>query len=81
MTSEFILGDVLNNLQYFQPTKVYIDDKLIWDDHKAIDEGWISYDVALNKYAKDLWTCSVRRVDIKVIDFHHSILEIFTTRG
>ena len=81
MTSEFILGDILNNLQYFQPTTIYIDHKLIWDDHKSIDEGWISYDAALNKYAKDLWVVSVRRVDIKVIDFHHSILEIFTTRG
>ena len=81
MTSEFILGDVLNNLQYFQPTTIYIDDKLIWDDHKSIDEDWISYDAALNKYAKDLRVVSVRRVDIKVIDFHHSILEIFTTRG
>jgi hypothetical protein len=81
MKSEFILGDVLNKLQYFQPTKIYIDDKLIWDDDKDINDGWISYDVALSKYAKDLWISSVRRVDIKVIDFHHSIVDIFTTRG
>jgi hypothetical protein len=27
MKSEFILGDVLNKLQYSQPTKIYIDFK------------------------------------------------------
>ena len=80
MKSEFILGDVLNQLQYFQPIAIYIDDKLIWNDNKSIDEGWISYDSALEKYKK-LWSATVCRVDIKVVEFHHSILEIYTTRG
>ena len=78
MKSEFVLCDVLARLQYFNPTAIYIDDKLIWDDNKSVDEGWIPYDRALRKYGD---TCSrtVRHIDIKVVDFHHSILEIYTT--
>ena len=76
--SEFVLGDVLNRLQYFQPTALYIDDKLVWDDNKLIDEDWIPYDHALRNYG-DIWSKTVRHVDIKVVDFHHSIIEIYTT--
>ena len=78
MKSEFVLCDVLNKLQYFQPTAIYIDDKLIWDDNKSVDEGWIPYDRALRKYG-DTYSKTVRHIDIKVVDFHHSIIEIFTT--
>lgn len=78
MKSEFVLGDVLNRLQYFQPTVLYIDNKLVWDDNKALDKDWISYDQALRKYG-DIWSKTVRHVDIKVIDFHHSLIEIYTT--
>lgn len=78
MKSEFVLGDVLNRLQYFQPTVLYIDDKLVWDDNKALDKDWISYDQALRKYG-DIWSKTVRHADIKIIDFHHSLIEIYTT--
>lgn len=80
MKSEFVLGDVLNKLQVFNPVTIYIDDKLVWDDNKAIDEGWISYEEALEKYGK-IWNKTVRRVDIKVTEFHHSLIEIFTVEG
>lgn len=78
MKSEFVLCDVLARLQYFNPTAIYIDDKLIWDDNKPVDEGWIPYDRALKKYG-DTRSKTVRHIDIKVVDFHHSILEIYTT--
>ena len=78
MKSEFVLCDVLARLQYFNPTAIYIDDKLIWDDNKSVDEGWIPYDRALRKYG-DTENKTVRHIDIKVVDFHHSILEIYTT--
>lgn len=78
MKSEFVLGDVLARLQYFNPTAIYIDDRLIWDDNKSVDEGWIPYDHALRKYG-DIDGKTVRHIDIKVVDFHHSIIEIYTT--
>ena len=77
MESEFILGDVLENLRYFQPIVIYINGKLLWDDNKSV-EDWISYEEALNQYSGGLQK-PVRRVDVKVVDFHHSIIEIFTT--
>ena len=54
MKSDFLLGDVLINVQEFNPITIYIDDKLVWDDKKSIDEGWISYEKALEKYG-DIW--------------------------
>ena len=80
MKSEFILGDVLSKIQTFNPIIIYIDDKLVWDDCRSIEEGWISYDKALEKYG-DVWHKTVRRVDIKVTEFHHSLVEIFTVEG
>jgi hypothetical protein len=78
MKSEFVLCGVLARLQYFNPTAIYIDDKLIWDDNKSVAEGWIPYDYALRKYG-DTCAKTVRHIDIKVVDFHHTILEIYTT--
>lgn len=80
MKSEFLLGDVLIDVQEFNPITIYIDDKLVWDDKKSIEEGWISYEKALENYG-DIWNKTVRRVDIKVVEFHHSLVEIYTTRG
>lgn len=80
MKSDFLLGDVLIDVQEFNPIVVYIDDKLVWDDKKSIDDGWISYEKALENYG-DIWHKTVRRVDIKVTEFHHSIVEIFTVEG
>jgi hypothetical protein len=77
--SEFILGDVLNKLQYFQPIEIYIDDKLIWDDNRFVGQDWIPYDQAIKEYG-DIWSTTVRRVDIKVVHFHYSVIEIFTTK-
>ena len=37
MKSDFLLGDVLINVQEFNPIVIYIDDKLVWDDKKSID--------------------------------------------
>ena len=80
MKSDFLLGDVLIDIQEFNPITIYIDDKLVWDDKKSIEEGWISYEKALENYG-DIWHKTVRRVDIKVTEFHHSIVEIFTVEG
>ena len=80
MKSEFILGDVLSKVQTFNPIIIYIDDKLVWDDCRSIEEGWISYDRAIEQYG-DIWQKTVRRVDIKVTEFHHSLVEIFTVEG
>jgi hypothetical protein len=80
MKSEFILGDVFEKLQTFNPIVIYVDDKLIWDDRKSKEEGWIPYDLAIEKLT-DRWYKTVRRVDIKVIEFHHTLLEIFTTEA
>lgn len=80
MKSEFILGDVLSKVQSFSPIIIYIDDKLVWDDCRSIEEGWISYDRAIEQYG-DIWQKTVRRVDIKVTEFHHSLVEIFTVEG
>lgn len=80
MKSEFILGDVFEKLQIFNPIVIYVDDKLIWDDCKSKEEGWIPYDLAIEKLT-DRWYKTVRRVDIKVIEFHHTLLEIFTTEA
>lgn len=80
MKSDFLLGDVLIDVQEFNPIVIYIDDKLVWDDKKSIDDGWISYEKALENYG-DIWHKTVRRVDIKVTEFHHSIVEIFTVEG
>jgi hypothetical protein len=80
MKSEFILGDVLEKLQIFNPIVIYIDDKLIWDDCKSKEEGWIPYDLAIEKLT-DRWSKTVRRVDIKVTEFHHTLIEIFTTEA
>ena len=80
MKSEFILGDVLSKIQGFSPIIIYIDDKLVWDDCRSIEEGWISYDRAIEQYG-DIWQKTVRRVDIKVTEFHHSLVEIFTVEG
>ena len=77
MKSEFILGDVFEKLQTFNPIVIYVDDKLIWDDCKSKEEGWIPYDLAIEKLT-DRWYKTVRRVDIKVTEFHHTLIEIFT---
>ena len=77
MKSEFILGDVFEKLQTFNPIVIYVDDKLIWDDRKSKEEGWIPYDLAIEKLT-DRWYKTVRRVDIKVTEFHHTLIEIFT---
>ena len=78
MKSEFVLGDVLEELQYFNPIAIYIDEKLIWDDNKTLEEGWVPYSIALDEYG-EIWYKDVRRVDVKVVECHHSILEIYTT--
>ncbi len=80
MKSEFLLGDVLINVQEFNPITIYIDDQLVWDDKKSIDEDWISYEKALENYG-NIWSKTVRRIDIKVVEFHHSLVEIYTTRS
>ena len=80
MKSEFILGDVLEKLQTFNPIVIYVDDKLVWDDCKSKEEGWVSYDIAIEKLT-DRWYKTVRRVDIKVTEFHHTLIEIFTTEA
>lgn len=80
MQSEFLLGAVLSKVQAFNPIIIYIDDKLVWDDCRSLEEGWISYDRAIEQYG-DIWQKTVRRVDIKVIEFHHSLVEIFTVEG
>jgi hypothetical protein len=80
MKSEFILGDVLEKLQIFNPIVIYVDDKLVWDDCKSKEEGWIPYDIAIEKLT-DRWYKTVRRVDIKVTEFHHTLIEIFTTEA
>lgn len=80
MKSEFILGDVFDKLQTFNPIVIYVDDKLIWDDCKSKEEGWIPYDLAIEKLT-DRWYKTVRRVDIKVTEFHHTLIEIFTTEA
>ena len=80
MKSDFLLGDVIIDVQEFNPIVIYIDDKLVWDDKKSIDDGWISYEKALENYG-DIWHKTVRRVDIKVTEFHHSVVEIFTVEG
>lgn len=80
MKSDFLLGNVLINIQKFNPITIYIDEKLVWDDHKSMEEGWISYEKALEKYG-DIWNKTVRRVDIKIVEFHHSLVEIYTTRS
>lgn len=79
MKSEFILGDVLEKLTVFNPIVIYVDDKLIWDDCRTIEEGWISYDTAIEKLVDGRKT--VRRVDIKVTEFHHTLIEIFTVEA
>lgn len=80
MKSEFILGDVFEKLQTFNPIVIYVDDKLIWDDCKSKEEGWIPYDLAIEQLT-DRWYKTVRRVDIKVTEFHHTLIEIFTTEA
>lgn len=80
MKSKFILGDVLEKLQTFNPIVIYIDEKLVWDDCKSKEEGWIHYDLAIEKLT-DRWYKTVRRVDIKVTEFHHTLIEIFTTEA
>lgn len=80
MRSEFILGDVLGKLQVFNPIVIYVNNKLIWDDRRPKEEGWIPYDLAIEGLI-DCWHKTVRRVDIKVIEFHHTLLEIFTTEA
>ena len=80
MKSEFILGDVLEKLQIFNPIVIYVDDKLVWDDCKSKEEGWIPYDIAIEKLTIR-WYKTVRRVDIKVTEFHHTLIEIFTTEA
>lgn len=80
MKSEFILGDVLEKLQMFNPIVIYVDDKLVWDDCKSKEEGWIPYDLAIEKLT-NRWYKTVRRVDIKVTEFHHTLIEIFTTEA
>ena len=80
MKSEFILVDVLEKLQTFNPIVIYVDDKLVWDDCKSKDEGWIPYDIAIEKLT-NRWYKTVRRVDIKVTEFHHTLIEIFTTEA
>jgi hypothetical protein len=80
MKSEFILGDVLEKLQIFNPIVIYVDDKLVWDDCKSKEEGWIPYDIAIEKLT-DRWYKTVRRVDIKVTEFHHTLIEIFTAEA
>ena len=80
MKSEFILGDVLEKLQIFNPIVIYVDDKLVWDDCKSKEEGWIPYDIAIEKLT-NRWYKTVRRVDIKVTEFHHTLIEIFTTEA
>lgn len=80
MKSDFILGDVFEKLQTFNPIVIYVDDKLIWDDCKSKEEGWIPYSLAIEKLT-DRWYKTVRRVDIKVTEFHHTLIEIFTTEA
>ena len=80
MKNEFVLGDVLEKLRVFNPIVIYVDGELIWDDCKSKEDGWIPYDLAIEKLT-DRWHKTVRRVDIKVIELHHTLLEIFTTKA
>ena len=55
------------------------------NEQKAINDymkegGWIPYDIAIEKLT-DRWYKTVRRVDIKVTEFHHTLIEIFTTEA
>ena len=77
MKSNFILADVLQKLQVFNPIVIYIDDKLIWDDRKSHEDGWIPYNSAIENYG-ETWSKTVRHIDIKMIECHHTMLEIFT---
>lgn len=81
--SEITVIDAWQKCHMFLPIKLYWNDKLVWDDDVNA-EDWVRPEVAIERYKETLPGFAYRRVyDIKieVVDFHHSIVRMYSRDG
>lgn len=69
------LEEALNNILLWRPIKVYLDNKIIFDDDLELGNGWIPYDMAI----RDLnLSILISKVEIEITQFHHSIVKLYS---
>lgn len=69
------LEEALNNILLWRPIKIYLDNKIIFDDDLELGNGWIPYDMAI----RDLnLNTLIAKVEIEITQFHHSIINIYS---
>lgn len=81
INSEIRLKDVLcgsSIIDEFCCCKLLINNKVIWSDFCDLDE-YVGFEHALHMYLSgntDLENYVVTKINIKIVDFHHSIINI-----
>jgi hypothetical protein len=82
MNSEITLQEALFDsgiIDKFGCCKIFINDKVLWDDDIALweyirlEEAWEKYKATRLNYED----YKVIKIDIKIVDFHHSIIRVY----
>ena len=79
--SEITLQEALEKLDCWCPVQIWIDGKIIWDDELSIDDSsWIPYHEFKNNVGNDSYyhQTVVSSIEIEIVHFHHSIIQIYT---
>lgn len=69
------LKEALNNVLLWRPIKIYIDDKIVFDDDLELGNRWIPYDMAIRDLDLNIL---IVKVEIKITQFHHSIVKLYS---
>lgn len=75
--SEITVKDVLEKIDCWLPTQIWIDGKIAWDDDLSIDDGWVDYAEFIANITDELYYSIVSSVEIEVVSFHHAVVHIY----
>jgi hypothetical protein len=86
--SEIILSDLLDNLDSLGPVKIIYNNKELYNDYdskkviKILDDGekiygeYLPYNISIPSTFPELLNKKVYKIDIEVVEHHHSIVNI-----
>ena len=76
--SKITLEEMLFNSHIFDEfgcCKLFVNDEIVWDDDVDF-EHYVTFLSAISKYLTEHQDYVVTDINIKIIDFHHSIVGI-----